>query len=69
MDARKAFHIMEKTRLMEAEKVLNTIIDEMGRVCENFELCWHPACADSAGAASLALEYFKKFPSGRIVFE
>jgi hypothetical protein len=41
------------------EAALQDIKNRMGRVCEEFETCTHPACADSSGAflvASQALE-------------
>lgn len=34
---------------------LEHIRDTMGRVCEDFEICGHVACADSCGAVLVAL--------------
>ena len=56
----------DEAMLTEAEAVLNKIANEMGRVCDEFELCSHPACQDSCGAVLAALNYFRKYPEGRI---
>ena len=45
-----------KKRAEKYEKCLKIITDSMGRVCEEFEICAHVACADSSGAVLLALE-------------
>jgi hypothetical protein len=40
------------------EKALRAIT-KLGRVCPEFDLCAHQACADSCGAVLLALEALK----------
>lgn len=35
-------------------------IAKLGKVCEEFEICNHPACNDSAGAVLIALEALKE---------
>ncbi len=52
-----------ETERAELVKALTTI-SKMGRVCEEFEICQHPACADSAGAVLLALDVLARLGSG-----
>jgi hypothetical protein len=47
----------EKLKL--AEQALSEIAN-LGAVCEDFTLCSHRACNDSAAACSTALEYYNK---------
>jgi hypothetical protein len=45
--------------LMKWESAL-TRITELGNVCENFELCRHPACHDNCSAVLIAREALKE---------
>ena len=54
----------DRVKALEAENArlraaLQTIRDNYGQVCEEFEICQHPACASSCGAWLLADDALK----------
>ena len=55
-----AFELERKDEVISRlQSTLHKIVDDMGSVCEEFEVCDHPSCRDSAGAVLLALDALK----------
>jgi hypothetical protein len=52
------FNTKEGEQLTKYRKALEKI-SELGSVCDNFEICAHESCRDSAGAVLIALEALK----------
>lgn len=56
----------ESEKLGRAVKALENIVERDGRVCEEFELCKHPACQSSVASWLEANEALREIQSSEV---